>query len=340
MTKGPLFLLSFVVLSAAQFGSSDAQLSTDKLSRWIKVTNNSGIEALQIYILPSDLKCCWSGNLLENRTLPPKGKALTAARNNHLNVNFDDGNDQCTYDIRITNKYRAWDWLLPEMDVCSHNRANAKEIILEGEVPISKDTLDRRMYLINESSYPSDHVFIVPSPPGSSDPAESRKQQARPHQARNWSPDLLGFQILKGSEPRILDFDDGTGACEFDIRVLSADYRTVWNFYRIDVCFQISITLKDPRPPSLGHSQFRQMRVANRAAFVAHSIYMISSSQDCCWSKDLLGASMLSTGAATTIEFETLGECLFDVKVTRADKGRDWRLEKLDVCSVDQLTIK
>ena len=51
----------------------------------------------------------------------------------------------------------------------------------------------------------------------------------------SWGGDILGSDVIGDGEAVIVDFDDGTGACEFDVRARFADGDVVEQ-YGINVC--------------------------------------------------------------------------------------------------------
>jgi hypothetical protein len=59
-----------------------------------------------------------------------------------------------------------------------------------------------------------------------------------------WSHDLLGSAVITPNRSLNVNFDNGSRACVFDIRITSEDPRRDWNFYRIDVCRESALNLR------------------------------------------------------------------------------------------------
>jgi len=191
------------------------QSSSDGNDRWMMIKNDSALTALQVYIIPSAEDCCWSRDLLEDFVIGPRGRSKY--------VNFDDGKGTCQLDIRITNDYLGWDWNFYRIDVC-----NNRTITLKGELPArSKDGKNRSISVENQSSYTAHRIFSV---------ASQQKDCC-------WSHDLLDVKVIPKGASLNVEIDDGSGRCQFDIRVTSSQDRE-WTFYGVDVCTETKITLK------------------------------------------------------------------------------------------------
>jgi hypothetical protein len=59
-----------------------------------------------------------------------------------------------------------------------------------------------------------------------------------------WSRDLLGNDIIPPGRSFNVNFDDGSRACVFDVRITSEDTRRDWMFYNLDVCSNSAINLR------------------------------------------------------------------------------------------------
>jgi hypothetical protein len=59
-----------------------------------------------------------------------------------------------------------------------------------------------------------------------------------------WSRDLLGSEVIPPGRSFNVNFDDGSRACVFDIRVTSEDTRRDWMFYNLDVCTNSAVNLR------------------------------------------------------------------------------------------------
>ena len=59
-----------------------------------------------------------------------------------------------------------------------------------------------------------------------------------------WSQDLLGNDVIPPGRSFNVNFDDGSRACIFDIRITSEDTRRDWMFYNLDVCSNSAVNLR------------------------------------------------------------------------------------------------
>ena len=80
---------------------------------------------------------------------------------------------------------------------------------------VGADDYDRRIEFVNLRSESIFHVYGSPS------------------SSNSWGSDYLGSQVIPSGESAIIDFDDGTGACFFDIKVVlkggGERYKRVFN---------------------------------------------------------------------------------------------------------------
>lgn len=81
----------------------------------------------------------------------------------------------------------------------------------------AQDGHDRRVMVHNNTGVTLTHLYSTNS--GQAD----------------WGGDILGAGVIGDGEAVMVDFDDGTGACLFDVRARFADGDVVEQ-YRINVC--------------------------------------------------------------------------------------------------------
>jgi hypothetical protein len=188
----------------------------------LKVKNESRLTAYNIYAIPTGQDCCWSHDLLGVRVV---------AAGSSSDVNFDGGKINCEaktltkLDIRVTSNKKGIDWYFDGVDVCS-GPAKQFGLILKGE---RGDGQSRWMTIKNETNYVALGAFIIPTGADCC-----------------WSHDLLGSDVIQGGAALDVNFDDGTGACTFDIRVTRRDGGREWVFDKVNVCQQPALTLKPP----------------------------------------------------------------------------------------------
>jgi hypothetical protein len=312
MRNGLLAAVAAAALCAAGVGGAFGQSSNDGQNRWMTVRNASQLTAYQIYVIPSKQDCCWSRDLLEDQTIPPTGNPRSS-----LNVNFDNGRGACLVDVRITTDaiFQGWDWYFDSVDVCSPP-GGKRVITLEGKFPKKNGVIT----IDNRSQYTAYQIYMMPS-----------------DRDCCWSPDLLGFGVIPTNSSLPVRFDDGNNGCVFDIRVTTHAQGKDWYLDKVNVCKVTNIILKGDKD-----DKNRWMTVKNQSLHDALSVYMIPSSKDCCWSRDLLGKEeIIEKGASKDVDFDDRsGECTFDIRVTRRDSGRDWLFDKVNVCEVPEITLK
>jgi hypothetical protein len=163
--------------------------------RMITIDNKSQFDADIVRVKPkfecwSELSC-WSPNLLVSPIR--KGKSLE--------VEIDGGPKACAYEYRITKTQsgRAW---IHEIDACSEEGDGLPKIELFHNVEDPKDGKLRLVKITNKS--PSNVIEVFAKPKG---------------KACCWSPDLLGYAVIRGNASLEVDFDDGLGTCQFDLRI-------------------------------------------------------------------------------------------------------------------------
>jgi hypothetical protein len=73
----------------------------------------------------------------------------------------------------------------------------------------------------------------------------------------------------------------------------------------------------------------------------AINIYIIPAGANCCWSHDLLGASVIPPGRSFNVNFDNgTGACVFDIRITSEDPRRDWNFHRIDVCRESALNLR
>jgi hypothetical protein len=73
----------------------------------------------------------------------------------------------------------------------------------------------------------------------------------------------------------------------------------------------------------------------------AVNIYIIPTGANCCWSHDLLGASVIQPGRSLNVNFDNGSRtCVFDIRITSEDPRRDWNFNRVDVCNNSALNLR
>jgi hypothetical protein len=326
-------------LCAVGVSGALGQFSNDGKDRWMVVENSSKHTATSIYIVPSkESACCWSRDLLEVNDIPPKKNFV---------VNFDDGSGECKFDIRVTSERAQLEWHFDGIDVCN-KKGEQRTIVLQG-VDTLINSKKRLIKIKNETTVTAHSIYSIPT----------NKQCCWSHNLLGedrvivGTPKFLALQTSRSpatlktrtpglqkpmSESAVVNLDDGTGACQLDLRIVGTDGR-VWNFDRLRICGSTmpeEIVLKDVR--RLGE-QDRRMRISNRSGISAYFIYTIPSWQPCCWSHDILGEKVLISNDSFYIDFDDGSpHCIWDVHVM---SGRDteWHFDRIDVCDPSRREI-
>lgn len=60
---------------------------------------------------------------------------------------------------------------------------------------------------------------------------------------QSWEEDILGENVLPPGESARINFDDGTGACAFDMKVVFPEGDSIEE-YNIDVCTVATLTVR------------------------------------------------------------------------------------------------
>lgn len=88
---------------------------------------------------------------------------------------------------------------------------------------LAQDGYDRRVRVHNDTGVTLTHLYSTNSGDA------------------NWGGDILGSSVIPAGSSIVVDFDDGTGACLFDVRARFSD-GDVLERYRINVCQVTDIT--------------------------------------------------------------------------------------------------
>lgn len=309
---------AFICMSGSV--GTPAQTSNDDQNRWMIIKNEFNLNAVNIYITPSakpgDRNVrYWSRGLLEGDPLSKGGS---------LPVSLDDGSGACTFDIRVVSDVRGSEWNLDNVTVCK--RAKRDRLIVlrhtENLVRKSVDGEKRTVTIHNKSQLLAFSVFAIPSGGECC-----------------WSADLLAEAIIGQDKKLEVNFDEGTLRCDFDIHVVAARRsfgQNEWNFDRVNVCDRKDdLVLMDPLV------ERRRVRVTNTSQLTAFFVYAIPSGRNCCWSHDLLGTDLIAPDAFVDVNLDDgSGACRFDLKIMSGAPGKDWNLDGLNVCEVNDITLK
>jgi hypothetical protein len=315
-------------------GQQSAVRQPSQPYRWMMVKNESDFEAFAIYMKSSGRDCCWSRDLLEDITIlakrKPSGKLSNKDPKHHQPVNFDDGSGACIVDIRISMRpgadirYQGMEWRFANQNVCSGQRTGKNldkimgEIILKGSLPPPKGPKDLKYQLEveNDSLLTAVNIYIIPT-----------------DERCCWSYDLLGDETIPKGKSLLVDFNDGSGKCTFDVRITSDREGTDWHLDGVNVCAlredERKITLKS-----------RLVTLKNTSQFDAISVFVIPEGKDCCWSGNLLGEAIIPKGTSLRVNFDDgSGECKFVYRITRSGNGKEWT-DKVDVCTATEIILK
>ena len=244
------------------------------------------------------------------------------------------GAGACQFNIHITNKgYQHWSWLLANFNVCgTRNRV----ITLRSKRP---DLTKNRLVIKNDSPFWAYYIYMIPA--------------GKPC---CWSRDLLGYRIIPTQRSAEVSFHDGTDDhCKFDIRIISDKKGIDWFLKDVNVCKnndravgeqEISRQAQKEPDITLKAAKVRLITVKNETLLTALSAHTIPTGKDCCWSRDLLGSEVIRGGRSLDVDFnEGSGECTVDILFTRgpstrSDSSREWRFDKINVCTETELVIR
>ena len=177
-----------------------------------------------------------------------------------------------------------------------------------------------------------------------------------------WSRDLFDIYVVLSKEKRkeikgrgtakekkvpfyLFNFDDGSGGCVFDVRVVGAG-GVEWNFDKLNVCQTLAITLNPEGTEPSKDKYGRNMWVKNESKFKATEILIIQSGKDCCWLPILRTDNGVPISEKETRVFaldDGSGACEFDIFVSgekREANRINWSFDKINVCSENKAAKK
>jgi hypothetical protein len=83
----------------------------------------------------------------------------------------------------------------------------------------------------------------------------------------------------------------------------------------------------------------QDFRLVNKTGYELKALYVAPSKSDD-WQEDVLGQDVLADGQAVNIHFSPKTKtCQFDLKVTYSDDDSNAVWEKIDLCTVEKITI-
>ena len=90
--------------------------STGDKNRTMLLTNDSALAARGVYAIPSKRSCCWSPNLLYDKSVRfPR----TISAGESRDIDFDIGANACLLDVRVSSTTPGVGWNFDEIDVCN-----------------------------------------------------------------------------------------------------------------------------------------------------------------------------------------------------------------------------
>src|SRR5580698_4005803 len=91
--------------------------------------------------------------------------------------------------------------------------------------------------------------------------------------------------------------------------------------------------------PASAQDAKQDFKLVNKTGYELKALYVAPSKSDD-WGDDILGQDVLSDGQAVNIHFSPkVKTCTWDLKVTYTDDNSNAVWEKIDLCSVDKITI-
>jgi hypothetical protein len=84
----------------------------------------------------------------------------------------------------------------------------------------------------------------------------------------------------------------------------------------------------------------QDFQLVNKTGYELKALYVAPSKSDD-WQDDVLGQDVLGDGQAVNVHFSPKTKtCMFDLKVTYSDDDSNAVWQKVDLCSVEKITIK
>jgi len=92
--------------------------------------------------------------------------------------------------------------------------------------------------------------------------------------------------------------------------------------------------------PAFAEDAKQDFSLVNKTGYELKALYVAPSKSDD-WGDDVLGQDVLSDGQTVNVHFSPkVHTCKWDLKVTYSDDDSNAVWEKVDLCSVDKITIK
>ena len=92
--------------------------------------------------------------------------------------------------------------------------------------------------------------------------------------------------------------------------------------------------------PAVADEAKQDFRLVNKTGYELKALYVAPSKSDD-WQDDVLGQDVLADGQAVNIHFSPKNKvCTYDLKVVYSDDDSNAVWEKIDLCSIDKITIK
>jgi len=91
--------------------------------------------------------------------------------------------------------------------------------------------------------------------------------------------------------------------------------------------------------PASAQNAKQDFRLVNKTGYELKALYVASSKSDD-WEDDVLGQDTLADGQAVNVHFSPKTKtCKFDLKVVYSDDDSSAVWEKIDLCTVEKITI-
>jgi hypothetical protein len=159
-----------------------------------------------------------------------------------------------------------------------------------------------------------------------------------------WSRDLFPIDGKASRESNIVNFDDGTGECRFDIRIAgtgtditkkeNVKKQLEWYFFDVDVCNDKTTTLALKASPLTDRKEGdgRLVRIDNKSkSHHAIAARVRPEGRPGGWSDNLLGRRVIEKEKSLVVGFDDgSGECNLNYRITKSD-GRLW-IGKVNAC--------
>lgn len=92
--------------------------------------------------------------------------------------------------------------------------------------------------------------------------------------------------------------------------------------------------------PASAQEAKQDFQLVNKTGYELKALYVAPSKSDS-WDEDVLGQDVLGDGQAVNIHFSPkVKTCTWDLKVTYSDDDSNAVWQKIDLCSVEKITIK